>query len=713
MSGVGRAENPLLNRLFVLPTLSPKTRFAIKTALAVTLSYLGAMAMNWPQPYQGPIAIMVIAAAGPLRDSLGKGVLRVLGTIAGAILGLLFLGIFPQEPVLYFLSLSIAGGILVYLYHAWRGDNSIWMIMLIVMVLMYNNGEVDDRLVYALDRSWSTILGIFVYAMVNIYLWPEKHVESRVEKARALAKAWRKTAEALGRDEDPQRLLPDLRAAEQALERSLRVGATEYPGGIAFDRWRWESLWGGIQETDRSLVRLALMEWFRYSKSLEELLPESREAWKEIGAMMETFEEYWSEPAVLRIPPKQTLRFDGKILESLSALERARFLSLGEELQGLHETLRRLLQRLERIASPEPDPTEALPGSGRRAPRLVHWGDPDDIKATLSSLLIYWTGLGLWYFLNVPQGYTVAALAFALSLLILFKPLNPLVLIVVFSLSFLVSFVTYVWVLPGLHEWWELGSYMFLYLFAIYMFVPAALAIFFGLGLVAIQFIDNTMFFSFQLFITVLLVFYLLLGLLLIFNYLPFANRPETLFRQLEKRFRTLGWPLASVGLGIGQNALWRSWALAQIPVTVAKMRLWASKIDRKYFDRIDDRALERHLREAERAAGVLVLLEPIRKRLEGSAIVREWKGRNVVRRPIELSRLFRGDLEEAERRLGELVRELESELAGIEWRRYDRRELVDLARYITLRKVLYTALLSAERYRRRAGLEQLKWSRF
>ena len=188
--------------LFLLPTLSPKARFAAKTALAISLSYLGAMAMQWSQSYQGPVAIMVIASAGPLSESLGKGVMRVLGTVAGAALGLLYLALFPQDTTLYFLALTLTGGVIIYLYHAWQGDKSFWLIMLMVMVLLYNYGYVDDRLVYALDRSWSTAFGIFVYAMLNLYLWPERTAESRVERARELAQRWRKAFDALQHSEE-------------------------------------------------------------------------------------------------------------------------------------------------------------------------------------------------------------------------------------------------------------------------------------------------------------------------------------------------------------------------------------------------------------------------------------------------------------------------------------------------------------------------------
>ena len=413
--------------------------------------------MNWSQPYQGPIAIMVIASAGPLRESLGKGVMRVLGTVIGAALGLLFLALFPQDQTLYFLALTLTGGVIVYLYHAWQGDKSFWLIMLMVMVLLYNYGYVDDRLIYALDRSWSTAFGIFVYAMINLYLWPEKEMESRVARVRESARSWRESFGVLmqERTEEAGAILGPLRRAEKALERSLRIGTTEYPGGIAFDRHRWSALWGGIVETDRHLERLALMEWGRYRERVEQLLPESRQLCREIGEMMAAFEAFWNDPKSPRIPPERGLRFTPGSLEDYAAVDRAQILSLAEEIEALHRTLRDLLQRLATIVSPEPDPIDF--GTRHRTPRRFHWGDPHDLKAALVGMLVFWAGLGFWYLMPNDLGYMVPAMAFAMGLIVLFTPLNPMALILIYSLSFLVSFLTFVFVLPMLHTWWELG----------------------------------------------------------------------------------------------------------------------------------------------------------------------------------------------------------------------------------------------------------------
>ncbi len=94
------------------------------------------------------------------------------------------------------------------------------------------------------------------------------------------------------------------------------------------------------------------------------------------------------------------------------------------------------------------------------------------------------------------------------------------------------------------------------------------------------------------------------------------------------------------------------------------------------------------------------------------NALFRELASRN--REPKRyISGLLDGDLEEARLRIAQRSRALDEEIRSVDWHRISREELVDLARYVTLRKRLEESLFEAEAARRRTGLEQLRWSRF
>ena len=66
--------------------VTDKAKFAIKTSLSLTLAYMLPMAFGWPQPQTAATTVMLIAATGMVSESLQKGVLRILGTVIGAII---------------------------------------------------------------------------------------------------------------------------------------------------------------------------------------------------------------------------------------------------------------------------------------------------------------------------------------------------------------------------------------------------------------------------------------------------------------------------------------------------------------------------------------------------------------------------------------------------------------------------------------------------
>ena len=69
---------------------------AFKLALSVTLFYWLAMALQFPSPKNGAIAIAVTSMA-TVGDSWNKGLLRIFGTAVGVVAGLAILTVFAQS----------------------------------------------------------------------------------------------------------------------------------------------------------------------------------------------------------------------------------------------------------------------------------------------------------------------------------------------------------------------------------------------------------------------------------------------------------------------------------------------------------------------------------------------------------------------------------------------------------------------------------------
>ena len=88
--------------------MNPSARFkdAFKLALAMVITYAIALSQGWEKPYWAGLAAVICALTG-VGESLSKGLLRVFGTMFGAVVGLALLGLFPQERWTFLIAMSL------------------------------------------------------------------------------------------------------------------------------------------------------------------------------------------------------------------------------------------------------------------------------------------------------------------------------------------------------------------------------------------------------------------------------------------------------------------------------------------------------------------------------------------------------------------------------------------------------------------------------
>lgn len=123
---------------------STKLKYAVKTALSLTLAYLIPMSLGWPMPQTAATIVMLIAATGMVSESLQKGILRVLGTVIGAAIGLTLIALFAQDRMIYLLAVSCTVAIIIYLYNAYQGDSTFFMLTAVVTLMVFNGGDAGD-----------------------------------------------------------------------------------------------------------------------------------------------------------------------------------------------------------------------------------------------------------------------------------------------------------------------------------------------------------------------------------------------------------------------------------------------------------------------------------------------------------------------------------------------------------------------------------------
>ncbi len=394
--------------------LSLKTQFAAKVGIALTFSYLIPFYLGWGSASTAATTVIVIAASKRFDESIVKGLLRIVGTLIGAVIGIALIAWLPQDRALYLLLLSLFVALFLYLGYAYQGDKTVFMLAALTMMVVFQGGETRNLFLYGIDRTMMTILGVVIFMMIGVLLWPPK----------------------------------------------------------------------------------------------------------------------------------------------------------GDK--------------------------ESVTDSGIPAGPKFLFFDPDHLRGTLVSMLIFYSAVAAWIVFNPPGGFYLVTLATAMSLYTAFSPVaKPHLLIIVYTLTFIAATIAYVVILPHLHHAWELALFLFAYAFLAFRLFPAELAMFLAMGLLVMN-IQNQMFYHFGIFLNTLLLFYGFMFWLLLFYYIPYSTRSERMTVRLAKRFGRLAKRVSESARGPWPR-FWQKEAAKMLPLTAVKLQMWAKQVDAAWHgleaDALDDEA--------------------------------------------------------------------------------------------------------------------------
>ena len=571
-------------------------------------AYLITFAEGWSHATTSAITIMLIASSGSIEESVTIGLNRVIGTVIGAIIGMVLIALFPQEKEIYLITLSVFVTISLYLRRAYKGDATIFFLTALTMMLVYYNGYADETFLYGVNRTYMIILGIAIFTFIGIFLWPVKIKDSTMEIAGELLK----TQEELyrvkdGVAEERKTLYEQLQIQEEALKNS--VVSSPY-GNDTLSREQKNTILQNIRQINELLMLLSYHDKSHFADRYSEFIRNFTQADKEITELFASLESVLTEQNEIEIPSEWKADYNKEAIETLSHIDRAELTATILDIKKLHEQLRALASKFNAILSPYPTRFEL----SKTKISSFNWWDIEDMKGALITFLLFWTTIIFWFFINPPAGFLIVTLATALSVRTTFTPFKPSLMIILFSFSFIFASAMYILVLPNIHYGWELGIFLFFYAFIGFYFINPQISIFFLMGL-GVIYLKNPMYLNFQFFILTLLMFYLFLFILLLFYYIPFSTKPEVLFLTMKQRFFTLSANLLkrTNNLRAYKGSIWgriKAWyARKHLTNTVHKMQLWAGKIDMTYFDSLEPKTLLTFTKECETFAYLLQMM--------------------------------------------------------------------------------------------------------
>ena len=171
--------------------LTIRTKESIKTALAMTIAYGIALSMDWDRPYWAGFAVAFISLS-TVGQSLNKGAMRMLGTLLAFVVSLTVIALFPQERWWFMAALSAWVGFCTYEMGVSK-RSYFWFVAGFASVIICFDGGTNPANAFdtAVLRAQETGLGILVYSLVSILLWPTGTRAELDSATRALGAAQR------------------------------------------------------------------------------------------------------------------------------------------------------------------------------------------------------------------------------------------------------------------------------------------------------------------------------------------------------------------------------------------------------------------------------------------------------------------------------------------------------------------------------------------
>lgn len=141
----------------------------IKTGLAVGLSVALAQLFHLDYPFFSGFAA-VYAMQSTVEGSLKEGLHRMQGTVVGAVMGFLFSLVVVGNP--WWTAFGLIITLLLLKALKWP-ESMVIASMVFIVILIDTRG--DSRLLYAINRTADTGLGIVVAYLVNRFVAPPRH----------------------------------------------------------------------------------------------------------------------------------------------------------------------------------------------------------------------------------------------------------------------------------------------------------------------------------------------------------------------------------------------------------------------------------------------------------------------------------------------------------------------------------------------------------
>ena len=526
--------------------LSRNAKEAIKTALAITITYAVVLQLGWDKPMWAVLAMSFISLA-TVGMTMNKAALRMFGTVVAAVVALVLLALFPQDRWLFILALSAYVGFCTYMMGG-KKNSYFWNVcgFVCVIICLEAGADASQAFTLAVLRAQQTCLGILIYSLISIFLWPVNTRAAFTASARDLGatqhQLYLASLDLLKRQGDDARTagLKAQEVQDRTKFGQLLDAAETDTDEIREQQREWRICQG--QLTKLSEVMEQWREGFKEVQSidLEQLLPNLNDFGAELDSRFTGIEQMLANQPPEQQPAAIELDLEETGVRDLSHFQKAALIVMRSRLQELARLTRHVFISVSAVkgySQKHTMDTAIVP------PRAGFVPDPDRFMSVLRIVMIIWLGyIALNYVDSIPGGSVFLIISVSLGMAFATTPqLRVSLLFVPVGCSVLFASLVYIFIMPHLSTFLELGLLVFVITFAIgYLFAEPKQVLGRALGLAmfaAIASISNQQSYSFQSVATTVMLFPLAFLMLVVTAYIPFSAHPERAFLRLLGRY--------------------------------------------------------------------------------------------------------------------------------------------------------------------------------
>ncbi len=553
-------------------------------------------------PYWAGWAVAMISLPATAGQSIHKGVLRMGGTIPGCLAALVILSLAPQSR--WGFMVLVSAWIFFTTYMMIRSRNSVyfWNVagFVCLVILLAGPTSSQNAFEHAVFRTVETAMGIVVYTLITVFLWP-RNSAGAIKKASGELVATQAELFRVGGDvmagRGTEEKLPGLHTKEVQQLGQL-AQALQAEGSESYEVHEVRHLWEGLHGLSAALME-SLDRWQAGLGDLARIdakaaLPDLPAFFGELDARFEEIQRLLGGSPPAREAHAVALTVDGTGLHGLSHLDRAALAVTRKELESLETLTRSMLDCARGLAgefaetrSSEPISPPVATRRGSRLPVV----DLDHLRGATFAAACTAGGFLIWIFFN-PVGHdgwwqTAGTAAMAVGVT---QQMRISMVVQPLALASAIGLAAYVFIMPQLSSFLGLGLLIFLCMFiACYFF--SGLARFVGIVAILNEIsVQNQQTYNFAAMANGFLFMVLVLFFVFAMSYMIRSARPEKAVLHLQARFfRSAEFLMSRMELEPGPApSLVERWKAAfyryEMKTLPQKLGVWGRTIDQKKF---------------------------------------------------------------------------------------------------------------------------------